>query len=472
MNEPHPASQEPSAPNSTVFVSVDPSTGRELARYPAMDAEAVELALQRAVADQARWKKTPVAARAALLSELARLLELEAKDHAALMSREMGKPFREAVAEIKKCALTARHFAEHGPTMLGVEPVQTDAHRSEVRHDPLGVILAIMPWNFPFWQVFRFGLPALLAGNAILLKHAPATMGSAAAIESLVRRAGAPRGLLQNLPLEVDEVGRLIADPRVAAVTLTGSTLSGRAVAAQAGAALKPCVLELGGSDAFIVMPSVDLEYVVKEAVRARVQNNGQSCIAAKRFFVHAAVYDVFVSRFVEQLAALKVGDPMDESVDLGPLASRAARERLQAQVERAVEAGGRILIGGRPQSGPGFFYPPTVLEGVPVEAAVAREELFGPVAMVWKVENVDEALRLANDSPYGLSASVWTRDEDEATRAVTELEVGSVFVNGMPRSDPRLPFGGLKESGFGRELGRAGLLAFTATRAIWRRSE
>lgn len=457
---------------SAGFASVNPSTGREFARYPALDHVALEAIVQRAVADQARWKKTPLAQRSAMLAELGRLLELEAKDHAALMSREMGKPFREAVAEIKKCALTARHFAEHGAAMLGSEPVQTDAQHSEVRHEPLGVVLAIMPWNFPFWQAFRFGLPAMLAGNTILLKHAPATMGSAAAIESLVRRAGAPRGVLQSIPIAVSEVARLIADPRIAAVTLTGSTTAGRVVASQAGAALKPCVLELGGSDAFIVMPSIDLEHVVKEAVRARVQNNGQSCIAAKRFYVHAAIYDVFVERFVAALGALKLGDPMDESVDLGPLASGEARKRLQDQVDRATAAGARILTGGKPAAGPGFFYPPTAIEGLPADTDVASEELFGPVAMLWKVDSLEEALSLANDSPYGLSASVWTRDENEANRAVAELEAGSVFVNGMPRSDPRLPFGGIKQSGYGRELGRAGLLAFTATRAIWRRSE
>ena len=464
------AASPPDGDPPAVFISVDPSTGREIQRYPTLDEQGIEGVVARAVAEQERWSRTALSERARVLYELARHLELEARDYAAIMSREMGKPFREAIAEVRKCALTARYFAEHGPTLLSEERVTTDAETSFVRHVPLGVVLAIMPWNFPFWQVFRFGIPAILAGNTVILKHAPSTMGSALAIEAVLRKAGAPRGLLQNLPVEVSRIPGLIADPRIAAVTLTGSTAAGRSVAALAGAALKPLVLELGGSDPFIVMPSADLESVVREAVRARVQNNGQSCIAAKRFIVHETVYSDFKRRFVTAMEALRVGDPMDESVDIGPLASRAARTRLQSQVERAVADGGRILLGGKEAPGRGFYYPPTVIEDLPSTSAVAREELFGPVAILSSVRDLDAALTLANATPYGLSASIWTQVDDEAERATSTLEAGSVFVNGIPRSDPRLPFGGVKESGYGRELGRAGLFAFTSARAIWKR--
>ncbi len=452
------------------FVSINPTTGREIGRTPALSQDAIESAVSRAQAEQGRWRATPFRTRAALLSEVARQLELDAKDLAALMSREVGKPFREALAEVKKCAWTARHFAEHGPAMLGDETVDTEARRSFVRHVPLGVILAIMPWNFPFWQVFRFAIPAMLAGNTVLLKHAPSTMGCAAAIEALMRKAGAARGLLQNLPITVELTGTLITDPRIAAVTFTGSTRAGCLVASMAGAFLKPCVLELGGNDPFIVMPSADLEQAIELAVRARVQNNGQSCIAAKRFIIHEAVYPAFEKGMTLAMTRLRCGDPMDESVDLGPLASEAARSRLQGQVDAALEAGGRLLLGGSPTPGPGYFYPPTLITDLPHDAAVGNEELFGPVALLYKVPDLNAALWLANATPYGLSSSIWTNDEDEAETAIDALDVGSVFVNGMPRSDPRLPFGGVKASGFGRELGREGLLAFTSARTIWQK--
>ncbi len=453
-----------------VFVSVNPANGRELSRTDALGSEAIEQALARAEAEALRWREVALAERAALLTELARQTELAQKDLAALMSREVGKPFREALGELRKCAWTARHFAEQGPAMLADETVPTDARTSFVTHRPLGVILAIMPWNFPFWQVFRFANPAILAGNVVLLKHAPATMGCSAAIEALFRKAGAARGLLQHLPITVDEVARLIADPRVRAVTVTGSTRAGRAVASLAGQHLKPCVLELGGSDPFIVMPSADLDLAVEAAVAARVQNNGQSCIAAKRFIVHEAVAEPFEERFVAAMSRLRVGDPMDESVAVGPLASARARETLHDQVLRSVAAGAKLLLGGKPMAGPGFFYPPTVLAEVPAHAPAANEEIFGPVAALFRVADLAEALRVANRTSYGLSASIWTQSDAEAGDAVRAIEAGSVFVNGMPKSDPRLPFGGVKDSGFGRELGRDGLLAFTSARAIWMR--
>jgi len=458
----------PEPPN--VFISVDPATGRELSRTEPLRPDAIEQALVCAEAEQVRWRMLPVSERAAFLIELARQLELGAKDLAALMSREVGKPFREALGELKKCAWTARHFAEVGPQMLADEVVPTDAKSSYVMHRPLGIVLAIMPWNYPFWQVFRFAVPAVLAGNVVLLKHAPATMGCSAAIEGIFRKAGAARGILQHLPVDLEAVPGLIADPRVKAVTVTGSTRAGRSVAALAGQHLKPCVLELGGSDPFIVMPSADLDLAVENAVLARVQNNGQSCIAAKRFIVHEAVAAPFEERFVAAMGRLRVGDPMDESVNVGPIASQRARDALHDQVTRSLAAGARLCLGGKALGGPGFFYAPTVLADVPASAPAATEELFGPVAALFRVADLAEALSVANRTSYGLSASIWTQSAADAAAAVKGIEAGSVFVNGMPKSDPRLPFGGVKDSGFGRELGRDGLLAFTSAKSIWMR--
>lgn len=454
----------------TVFVSVNPATGKELSRTEPMNGDAIEQALARAEADQAKWAAVPVAERAAFLVELARQVELAQKDLAALMSREVGKPFREALGELKKCAWTARHFAENGPAWLGPDNTPSDARTSYVMRRPMGVVLAIMPWNFPFWQVFRFAVPAILAGNAVLLKHAPSTMGCSLAIEATFRKAGAARGLLQHLPVEVAKVPGLIADRRVAAVTVTGSTRAGRSVAAAAGENLKPCVLELGGSDPFVVMPSADLDLAVEQAVLARVQNNGQSCIAAKRFIVHEAVALPFEERFAAAMARLKVGDPMDESVNVGPIASARARDALHDQVQRSIAAGARLVVGGKALPGPGFFYAPTVLADVPANAPAACEEVFGPVAALFRVKDLAEAVAVANRTAYGLSASVWTQNEAEMAQAIAGIEAGSVFVNGMPKSDPRLPFGGIKESGYGRELGRDGLSSFTYAKTIWMR--
>ncbi|MCC6623034.1 MAG: NAD-dependent succinate-semialdehyde dehydrogenase [Deltaproteobacteria bacterium] len=450
------------------FVSVDPATGRPFARTPALSDAQLEQVLARAHADFLRWRDVPLAKRAALLVEIARQLELDAQNHAALMSREMGKPFREALAEVKKCAWTARHFAEHGPAQLGDEATPSDATRSFVRYEPLGPILAIMPWNFPFWQVFRFAIPALLAGNVVVLKHAAGTMGCAAGIEGVFRKAGAPRGLLQSAPIDHAAVARAIADPRVAAVTLTGSTGAGRAIAAIAGRHLKPSVLELGGSDPFIVMPSEDLELATRTAVLARVQNGGQSCIAAKRFIVHEAVHGQFEAELVGAMRALRAGDPMDETVDLGPLASDEARRHLQQQVDESIAQGARCLLGGRIPSGPGWFYPPTVLSDAPAASPAGQDELFGPVASIVRARDLEHAIELANATAFGLGASVWTREEAEIERALAQLRAGAVFVNGMVRSDPRLPFGGRGDSGWGRELGWHGLFAFTNIKTVW----
>jgi len=450
------------------FVSVDPATGKAIARTPTLTEAQLEPLLARAQADFPRWRDTPIAKRAALLVELARHLELDAQGHAALMSREMGKPFREALAEVKKCAWTARHFAEHGPAHLGDEATASDAARSFVRYEPLGPLLAIMPWNFPFWQVFRFAIPALLAGNVVVLKHAAGTTGCAAAIEGVFRKAGALRGLLQSAPIDHAAVARVIADRRIAGVTLTGSTGAGRVIAGLCARHLKPSVLELGGSDPFIVMPSADLALATRTAVLARVQNNGQSCIAAKRFIVHESVHAQFEAELVEAMRALRVGDPMDETVDLGPLASEGARTHLQAQVEASVAAGARLLLGGRIPSGRGWFYPPTVLSDAPPDSPAGQDELFGPVASIVRARDLEHALALANATTFGLGASLWTRDEAELERALPQLRAGAVFVNGMVRSDPRLPFGGRGDSGWGRELGWHGLFAFTNVKTVW----
>ncbi|MFO0745916.1 MAG: NAD-dependent succinate-semialdehyde dehydrogenase [Myxococcota bacterium] len=455
----------------TTFVSIDPATGKEIRRTESLAPDQLEQALARAAADFVRWRDTPIAQRAALLAEVARQLELGAQGHAATMSREMGKTFREAMAEVKKCAWTARYFAEHGAEHLTDEPTPTDASKSWVRYEPMGPILAIMPWNFPFWQLFRCAVPALLAGNVVLLKHSAGTMGCAADIEALFRKAGALRGLMQSVPLDHGQVPQVIADPRVRAVTLTGSTRAGRAVAALCAEHLKPSVLELGGSDPFIVMPSADFEQAVKTAVTARVQNNGQSCIAAKRFFVHEQIYPAFEAAMVRAMGALRVGDPMDESVDLGPLASEGARKTLQKQVDATVAAGASCLVGGKIPSGPGWYYPATVLASVPLAGTPATDdEMFGPVASLFPVKDLDHAIELANRSPFGLGASVWTKEEAEAERAIRALQVGAVFVNGMVKSDARMPFGGTKDSGWGRELGWHGLHAFTVVKTVWTR--
>jgi succinate-semialdehyde dehydrogenase/glutarate-semialdehyde dehydrogenase len=380
----------------------------------------------------------------------------------------MGKLAGEADAEIVKCARTCRYFAEHGAAWLADDPAPTEASRSFVRHEPIGVVLAIMPWNFPFWQLFRFAAPAFVAGNVVLLKHAPNVPRCALAIEEVFRAAGVPDGVLQALLVEVHEVPAILDDPRVAAVTLTGSDRAGREVASGAGRALKKTVLELGGSDPFIVMPSANLDRAVATAVTSRTHNAGQSCIAAKRFIVADAVAPQFVERFVARMRGLVVGDPGDPATEMGPMARADLVETLASQVSDAVARGARVLTGGAPLPRPGHFYPPTVLVDVPRDARVCREEVFGPVAPVFRVKDADEAIALANDTPYGLGASVWTTDDGEQARFIAELEAGQVFLNAMVVSDPRLPFGGVKMSGYGRELGAAGLREFTNSKTVW----
>jgi succinate-semialdehyde dehydrogenase/glutarate-semialdehyde dehydrogenase len=370
--------------------------------------------------------------------------------------------------EVEKCARGCRFFAENAERFLEDEPAQTNAARSYVRYEPLGPVLAIMPWNFPFWQVFRFAAPALMAGNVGLLKHASNVPQCALAIEQIFCRAGFDDGVFQTLLIEPKQVEKLIADPRVKAVTLTGSEKAGSEVASSAARHIKKSVLELGGSDAFIVMPSADFEGALSTAVKARTINSGQSCIAAKRFFVGDEIYDDFLQQFVERMRALKIGDPMDDTTDLGPLATEQILQGVHEQVQKSIAAGAKLLTGGNRIHGPGFFYEPTVLVDVPKESPAYREEVFGPVASVFRVRDADEAVEAANDSTFGLGASAWTNDAAEQELFTSELETGMVFINAMVASDPRLPFGGVKRSGFGRELGATGIREFTNTKTIW----
>jgi len=401
------------------------------------------------------------------MRKLASILEHETEDLATLITLEMGKPLEAARFEILKCAGVCRYYADNAAPMLASESIPTDDSHSYVRWEPLGVILAVMPWNFPFWQVFRFLAPALMAGNVGLLKHASNVPQCALAIESLVRRAGFPRGTFQTLLIEVNQVETVLNDERIAAVTVTGSETAGRAIGAQAGWLIKKSVMELGGSDPFIVMPSADLDLAIETAVRARCVNSGQSCIAAKRIIVVDEIYDAFESRFVKGMEAMRVGDPMKEGTQIGPLATIRILELLEAQVKAAIRVGARILTGGERMLGEGNYFEPTVLTGVPRTSAVYREELFGPVAMLFRVQDLNEAIEIANDTPFGLAASAWTRDPAEQQRLVSELQCGGVFLNTMVASDPRLPFGGIKRSGYGRELSAAGMREFLNAKTV-----
>ena len=448
--------------------SRNPATGEILASYPPLDAQAIEQRLARADAAFRSWRRTDVAERARVLDKAASVLEANADRLGRLMTLEMGKLVGASRDEILKCARGCRYYAEHGAAFLADEDVRTEAVRSYIRYEPMGAVFAVMPWNFPFWQVFRFAAPALMAGNVALLKHAPNVPQCALAIDAVFKDAGCPDGVFQTLFIEVDQVPPILGDARVKAVTLTGSDRAGRDVASRAGRALKKSVLELGGSDPFIVMPSADLQRAVATAVKSRTINSGQSCIAAKRFIVAAAVADAFTERFVSAMASLKMGDPLDPATELGPMARADLVETLSAQVADALARGATRLTGDAPVEGRGLFYPPTVLVDVPRSSRVYREEVFGPVAAIFRVDNVDEAITLANDTPYGLGASVWTTDPGERDRFVEELEAGQVFVNAMVASDPRVPFGGVKMSGYGRELGEQGIREFTQTKTVW----
>lgn len=454
--------------SQAVFESINPANGDRAPAIPAMDADHLEQALADAALQATRWAGTPIGERTALLSRLADRLQAERDELADLITREMGKLAGEARAEVEKCAAGCRYYAEHAPAFLADEEIASDAGRSLVVHQPLGPVLAVMPWNFPLWQVFRFAAPAIAAGNVALLKHASNVQGCAAAIQGVFDRAGAPPGLFTNLPIDSSRVAAVIDDPRIKAVTLTGSEPAGRAVAGQAGKALKKTVLELGGSDPFVVLPDADLEHTVAKAVQSRFMNAGQSCIAAKRFILVEAVADAFLERFVARVAALKPGDPSDPASELAPMARADLRDDLHEQVRDALDKGATLLTGGHALDGPGCYYAPTVLSGVTPAMRAYREELFGPVAVVYRVPDEEAALALANDTDFGLGGSVWTSDRERGLAFARRLQCGCAFVNELVKSDPRLPFGGIKASGYGRELSMLGIREFVNSKTIW----
>ncbi len=448
--------------------SINPATGETLATFETLSPADVSAALDRAVQAFQSWRQTSFEKRAELLTNAAGILEAESEWLGRLMTSEMGKPLRAGIDEALKCARGCRYYADRAAGFLADEPVATEARQTYVRYEPLGAVLAVMPWNFPFWQVFRFAAPALMAGNVGLLKHASNVPQCAVAIEGIFRRAGYPDGVFQSLLIRSADVAPLLDDPRIAAVTLTGSEGAGQDVASRAGHGLKKTVLELGGSDPFIVMPSADLTAAAATAAKARTINNGQSCIAAKRFIVAEPIADEFLRLFVAAIEALRVGDPMDPSTDVGPLAMPDLVNDLAKQVDATVAAGARVLTGGHRRPGPGNYFEPTVLVDIPKGSPAYGEELFGPVASVFRAASADDAIRIANDSTFGLGASVWTKDDEEREHFVRELESGQVFVNAMVVSDPRVPFGGVKRSGYGRELGVHGIREFVNAKTVW----
>jgi succinate-semialdehyde dehydrogenase/glutarate-semialdehyde dehydrogenase len=449
------------------IATINPTTGKTIRTFEAFTPVRVNECLDRAATAYRAHRRTTFADRVQRMQKAAALLDAECRELGQLMTLEMGKPIGAGIAEAQKCATACRYYAENAERFLADKPVQMDSGKSWVAFQPIGVVLAIMPWNFPFWQVFRFAAPALMAGNTGVLKHASNVPQCALAIEDVFRRAGFADGVFQTLLIGSDQVEGLIGDNRIAAVTLTGSEAAGRSVAGAAGRNLKKSVMELGGSDPFIVMPSADLEQAVSTAVTARMINNGQSCIAAKRFIIHEKIYDDFLKRFVAGVSALRIGDPMDEKTQLGPLATEAIRDGLDKQVKASIAAGARVLTGGKKLEGDGYFYAPTVLTDIPANAPAAREELFGPVASVFKAKDLGDAISIANGTSFGLGASAWTRDGAEQDRFVSEIESGLLFINGMVVSDPRLPFGGVKNSGFGRELGEFGIHEFVNIKSV-----
>jgi succinate-semialdehyde dehydrogenase/glutarate-semialdehyde dehydrogenase len=451
------------------LVARNPVDGSLIRSYDETSPDEVDGRIRLAHETQREWRRTPFALRAQLMRGAARILRDGAREFGELMTREMGKPITGAVSEAEKCAWVCDYYADHAEDFLAVQAVETDAGRSFVTFQPIGVVLAVMPWNFPFWQVFRFAAPNLMAGNAGILKHASNVPGCALAIEGIFREAGFPEGLFGSLLIPGNRVGPVIEHPLVRAVTLTGSTPAGKAVAARAGEVLKKTVLELGGSDPYVILEDADLESAASTCATARLINSGQSCIAAKRFVVVEGVREEFEGRFLEAMREAKTGDPMEEDTLVGPQARDDLRDELHDQVARSIEAGARCILGGQIPPGPGAFYPPTVLTDVGPGMPAYHEELFGPVAAVIPVKDEAEALRVANDTSFGLGAAVFTRDLEKGTRiAAEELEAGACFVNAFVRSDPRLPFGGVKESGYGRELSPFGILEFVNIKTVW----
>ena len=450
------------------ITAINPATEEVIASFDAFTADEIEMAVAEAHDAFLTWRERPIAERAVPMRALAALLRQRADRYARLATLEMGKPINEAKAEVEKCAWACEQFAESAGRYLADEEIRANARRSIVAFQPLGVVLAVMPWNFPFWQVIRFAAPALMAGNAGVLKHASNVPQCALAIEEAFREAGFPQGLLRTVLVSGGGIEPLIADQRISAVTLTGSSDTGSRIAELAGRALKKTVLELGGSDPFIVLADADLEATAVSAVRARNQNNGQSCIAAKRFIVVDSVAGEFERRFAKGVEDLVLGDPIDPKTQVGPLARRDLLDTLERQVDESVRAGARVLTGGERLNGKGYFFRPTVLTNVVREMPAFKEETFGPVAAVVRVRDADEAVRVANDSAYGLGASIWTRDAAAGERLARRVEAGSVFVNGIVASDPRLPFGGIKRSGYGRELSAFGAREFTNVQTIW----
>jgi succinate-semialdehyde dehydrogenase/glutarate-semialdehyde dehydrogenase len=450
------------------IATVNPSTGELVKSFEALTDSQLEAKIQKAADTFLTYRNVPFAERARKMMKAAEVIESEKENYARVMTTEMGKTYRSAVDEAAKCAWVCRYYAENAEKFLADEVVETSAKRSYIRYQPLGPILAVMPWNFPFWQVLRFAAPALMAGNVGLLKHASIVPQSALLIEEIFHRAGFPDGAFQTLLIGSAKVDKVLGDPRVMAATLTGSEQAGIEVGIGAAKRIKKVVLELGGSDPFIVMPSANLEVATSTAVKARTFNNGQSCIAAKRFIVAESIAEKFEQLFAQKMAALKVGDPFEESTELGPMSTPDGVLDLDRDVRKSVEAGAKVLTGGKPLDRPGNFYAPTVLANIPVDSPAYKEEMFGPVASVFRAKDVDDAIRIANDSRFGLGASAWTNDATEREKFINGLDAGMVFINRMVASDPRIPFGGVKWSGHGRELGAVGIREFTNMKTVW----
>ncbi len=447
--------------------SVNPATGEVAAQYDELTPEQTSAALDAVAGAWPAWRDTPPQERVVCLRNAARALRDRVDRLAGSMALEMGKPVRQGRGEVLKCASACDYYAEHGPAMLAPEPMPGVGRRAMVVYEPLGTLLTVMPWNFPLWQVFRIAAPSLAAGNAVVLKHASSVPQCALAIEDVFTAAGLPDNIFRTLLIGAGQVESVLDHPSVFAVSLTGSEPAGRIVASAAGARVKKSLLELGGSDPFVVLPDADLDEAARVGALSRCNNTGQACIAAKRFVVHDEVFEAFLERLEKAMSAFTMGDPLAEDTDMGPMASARLRRELQGQVERCLAAGGRALMGGAVPDGPGFYYPPTILVDVPPEADVAREELFGPVALVFRVADVDQAVALANDTPFGLGGSVWTRDEDRGLAVAARIRAGTVFVNGRVRSDLHLPFGGVGCSGYGRELGAWGIREFVNVKSV-----